>query len=166
MKGRKLNALLIPVVILIWIGVLYRILGPKDGSETIALPETELPEFVDEAKGVGDTLSLTLGYADPFEVGKKVASRSAVQTPKIATPERLRPKPKKVKPKPIDWSQFRYKGIAQGEGDSQQTVLVQIQKRIHYLSEGDSVGKFHLRRIYADSIQITYRDTLRFLYLD
>ncbi|MEZ4850681.1 MAG: hypothetical protein R3B93_19105 [Bacteroidia bacterium] len=171
MKNTNLNKILLPIVFLIWIGVLYRIFWYEPKAETVSIPLASKVSLNISSPIEADTLSLSLDYDDPFNLSerkrKKPASHSPAkqsQAKKVAILPKKTAKQEPVLPKPIDWSQFAYKGFSQVSDQAEKTALLTIFGSTRYLGEGDSVSGVKVVMISKDSVGISFRNKNRVLY--
>lgn len=160
MKKRNANKFLLPLVGLIWIGVLARIFWPaEEAVRKPAIPASSQLEFAGEA--VADTLSLSLAYADPFLQTKRPVRR-AVSTQLNASEVARRSaaaaakKPQPV-PAPIDWGFVQYKGLAQVSNGAHQTALLHISGESVFLEAGQLHRGLKLVAIEGDSVEVEFR---------
>ncbi len=161
MKKKNATKILLPLVGLIWIGVLARIFWPA--TEGTRAPVVSAPahlEFVGEA--VADTLSLSLAYEDPFLQEKRPVRLTATtsNTPTGVARSAIAsstPKPAPTPPAPIDWSFVQYKGLAQVSNGGHQTALLHISGQSVFLEAGQFHRGLQLLSIEGDSVEVEFR---------
>ncbi|MEL6853075.1 MAG: hypothetical protein AAFP92_31485, partial [Bacteroidota bacterium] len=138
MRNQKLNRLLIPAVILIWIGVGWRFLDKSPDHSPSSSPATQQAGFTGFSP---DTFSLLLSYPDPFSA-KRVPPQTrkpVARGPKVITKvEPPAPKP------PLD---MHYIGYVQGTDTTQATALVRWKGQVKTISVGLQEGPWEIRNI-------------------
>lgn len=161
MKKRNANKFLLPLVGLIWIGVLARIFWPaEEAVRAPAISPSSQLEFAGQA--VADTLSLSLAYADPFLQEKRPvrhATRTSPSPSELAhrSAAAKQSKPVPTPPAPIDWSFVQYKGLAQVSNGGHQTALLDISGQSVFLEAGQFHRGLQLLSIEGDSVEVEFR---------
>lgn len=160
MKSKHSNKVLIPLVILIWIGVGASFLGW--GEKTVLQSEAEATfqtEFVDTEKKP-EILSLNLNYRDPF-----LDKLPPVKVPAKTRRQNRVPRLVKVeKPKPLRIPHLAYQGLVQGESDEDRTAILMINKKTYTVRPGDSLQGLAIQAISHKQISIGIEDTLIHIY--
>lgn len=160
MKSKHSNKVLIPLVILIWIGVGASFLGWGENSstqtETFASSQREL--LVEDQEP--EHLSLSLNYRDPFldklpALEKARSPRRQKKSPKLV---------KVVKAEPLRIPQLAYQGLVQGENEADRTAILQINKKTYTVRPGDSLQGIAIHSISHKQISIGIADTLIHIY--
>ncbi|MEL6676871.1 MAG: hypothetical protein AAFR61_31975, partial [Bacteroidota bacterium] len=114
MRNPKLNRFLVPLVVLIWMGVIWRFFFAEEKSPE--RPEMAMSVGTSFATPVPDTFSLLLSYPDPFSA-KRVpppTRKPIARGPKVIT----KAEPPAPKP-PLD---MHYIGYVQGTDTTQATA--------------------------------------------
>lgn len=146
MKNKKLIYLLLPLVILIWGTVFYKIFfstAPGEEWEEEAIN----PQKNSTAAPV-DTFSIIAGYRDPF-LGNTVYSENTIR--EIPKPK-IRPEPKIEQAVP--WPSIVYGGMIKNQQSTRQLALVKINGKENILKAGEMIGTIELAKIYKDSIEV------------
>lgn len=147
MKNRKLIYILLPLVILIWGTIFYKIffIVPQEEEWT-----DDITDFKQQAaaSAVTDTFSIIAGYRDPFlknmEYGENPVG--GISQPPI------KPEPK-VEPV-IQWPGIVYGGMIKNQQSAKQLALVKINGKESILRAGEMAGVIELIKIYKDSIEV------------
>lgn len=143
MKNKKLTYILLPAVVLIWVLIILRVVNYKGSDDGFQLSSPVAKATKAEIKT--DTFSLLLNYPDPFL--KHVSS----------TPLKTRTRnPKNSNKKNSTPPDITYYGLVQNKKVSSGQVNVKINGKYFIMSIGETINEVKLRRIYQDSICITY----------
>lgn len=147
MKNKKLIYVLLPLVILIWGTIFYKIFFSASPEEELA-EGTINPQKIIAAASVADTFSIVASYRDPF-LGNAVYSENT---------DNETPKPKMV-PAPkieqaVQWPAIIYGGMIKNQQSTRQLALVKINGKENILKAGEMVGTIELAKIYKDSIEV------------
>lgn len=160
MKNKKSNKILLPLVCLIWIGVLGQFLGWWDAEHTEkTVLQTENIPHSSTAKQEAP-LELDLSYIDPF-LGKSFASPKTHSAPKRKTRINLIKVPNKVL---LKVPQLRYQGLVEGRAGQRKTAILQINKKTYTVQSGDSLQGLHIQKISTEKLSIQIADSLIHVY--
>lgn len=150
MKNKKLIYILIPLVMLVWGLIFYKIYlkikGPADDDIKIYSVGKEI--IVDNQV---DTIKLMLYYRDPFlSYSFHLVSR---RTPGFGSS--LLNSDKKKKPDFI-WPEIKYDGMIVNSKTKRKTGLINFEKSSLLVQEGDLVKGYKIVKLFADSVIISY----------
>ncbi len=139
MTQRGTRVVLFVVAVLIWGGVIYRLL-PRSAD----IPQVDVqPEFDREAAPVLIAAPHVMDYADPFGVGV-VSERAAYASPAV----RVSPPP--VRAPAIDWAAVRLVGVM-----DESALLEFPDGEVRMLSAGAAEEGATLIRVSADSVLVS-----------
>lgn len=149
MSERKRMFVLIPVLILVWGMVIYRVYDAiKD--DTILKEEAELLQVpVQEKKSDHE---LALDYPDPF---LKTAVAKPVVVVKNVSAKKVERKPeKKVQtvPKPV----LRYSGRVENRESKKERHLISVNGNPHIVSVGEEIDGVALKKVFVDSVEFKW----------
>ncbi|MCI4668084.1 MAG: hypothetical protein MRZ79_07975 [Bacteroidia bacterium] len=156
MKSKPLNSLLIPAVLILWIFVIYRYIGPDFFAQKEKTAESSHSIIFDAQEA--ESYKLLLNYEDPFLQGARKKRNSnfsasyARAGQKIGNISRIRTQRKRP--------DLQYQGsIAKGQG-SKQTAIVHLGEENLFLVVGDSILRGRVERITPFALKIRTVDTM------
>jgi hypothetical protein len=158
MKNKKLQLILIPLVLLLWGAIGYRVytgLVPEDVVVT-QNPPSVLPK---PETNNGVAYEPVLDYADPFlKNNRRLSSNISAQKQKTSSVKVSKTKIERQKEaKPIRWPDLVYKGQLEKTNGGQTLCIVEIDRQLHFLHEGEVIGDVRLEGVYADSLVMEYQ---------
>ncbi len=157
MKNKNLIYVLMPLVILIWGLIIYKIIaGMNDDKPSNSVYK---PLVTEDSKELTDTFSLYANYNDPFLSGTVRLSRNVVETEMLSNRRSLS-NVNNTPPKP----DLQYFGIISNAKNKYKVGLIKIQGVDYLLKEGDfSVNKLKVYKLFKDSVivmQQNYKHTI------
>ncbi len=167
MKNKKLQYILIPVVLLVWGLIIYRVVDFTKQDDPV---EPQIVSNIQPKQNNGyaqDTFSLHANYHDPFL--KNVRYTRPIY--KNANTSNEKKEKKKVKTKPesnialrrdilenIRWPEIKYGGIVQNTQSGDKVGLIEVDKREFLIRKNDSVQRIFIKDIYKDSVIVIYKE--------
>ncbi len=155
MKNKKLQWVLLPLVLLIWGAVGYKLYSGVQGEELPPVKKVSREQVLTVEE---DSLEyvLSLNYPDPFLKNSR-SLRSSVKT----TTTTSKPKPEAkvkvtVKPTPVRWPDVAYKGQIEKRANEQALYIIEIDKVVYFMHKGMQQAKLTLLEVYPDSVQMQY----------
>lgn len=164
MKNKKSIYVLLPIAVIIWGIIAYKIItGLNSDNNDNFIEHANLKyENIIEA----DTFSLILAYRDPF-LGKNIIIQNDVpeyqSNPYPQNKTNIVQKPEENKPAPVIWPKLAYKGIIQNNKTNNYVSLVIINNQKFLLSEGQELSGIKLLKAYKDSAVFQYSDQIKTL---
>lgn len=157
MKNKKVLYILLPLAIIIWGVIIYRIYTSLQKKETkVALSDniSSAPKSLYE----NEEFTLEANYRDPF-LGQKIeVVQNKLPNPKpISNPE-VKPVMEKI------WPNLVYKGIIKNLKSSKQMILMEMNGNEFILKGGDTINGLQLKRITKDSILVAFGKDLKTFY--
>ncbi len=153
MKNKRLNQVLIPLVLIIWVLVAMRFLGGCEGPKQLTGPAVgfDLSDL-----STGDTLvpfSLLPPYRDPF----------LDQLPALSKPQREEQPSLQIgsvvpKREPKKLPKLDFLGGVQKKGEAVRGLL-NIDGVIHSIHQGDKVGEIEVLSLSLDEVRLQVMDT-------
>ncbi|MCX6182465.1 MAG: hypothetical protein NT150_11100 [Bacteroidetes bacterium] len=155
MKNKKLTYVLIPVVLLVWVIVGYKIYVKYVGGDDATVVEQGTPQFT-KSKKVIEEFSLQANYRDPF-LGNSISEPQVKQVDQLnmQRPDRLIPQPIQIQ-KPI----VRWPNISIG-GKVNSTTLILIGNRRSLMKAGDEEMGVSLIKLYKDSVKLKFQGEVK-----
>lgn len=164
MKHPKINYVLVPLVVLIWVLLLWQFMG---------FSEKESPNgmIVSEGVGVGawerDSFTIRNNYPDPF-LGQRHEEALLSYATTRAQP-RSRGNALTVgsiikKPSEIIFPDFHYQGGVQRDSTSDiMTGVLRMDNRVFSVQTGEKIGELEILFLEIDKIRLRYQDSVLLL---
>jgi hypothetical protein len=146
MKNKKAVYILMPLVVLIWAIIFYRIFSAASGEDgnTGFQSMDQLPE---QEADTNQTFTIAANYPDPF-----------LKTAALVSVKKVEKKPPVVKPiVNIKWPNIVYGGTIKNQQSKKQVALVEINGTSNMMRLNEEVGGVQLKRIYNDSIEVVFQ---------
>ncbi|MES2141095.1 MAG: hypothetical protein V4511_15420 [Bacteroidota bacterium] len=162
MKNKKLLYILIPVVLLVWGVIIYRIFNVVNGSNSNEVLKSVIIENVNNENLI-DTFSIHPNYRDPFisKRAKKTTSENKVVSA-ITKPDIIK-KVTNTVPVSNKWPNIVYNGLIKNEKSNKQLALVQINGQANILQLGNVAEGVELTKIFRDSIEVKFNLEKRYI---
>lgn len=148
MKNKKLTYFLLPLVILIWGTVFYKLFYTTFQEEEWTNEIVNLPKNI-AATSVADTFSIIANYRDPF-LGNVISRENSEKNLSQQKPIMSQPKVEPV----VQWPNIVYGGTIKNQQSAKQLALVKINGKENILKAGEKIGVVELMKIYKDSIEV------------
>ena len=147
MKNKKIIYLLLPLVVIIWGIILYRVFSI---SADPGLPTADHPSInKDAATPLLDTFSINANYRDPFldkvmrvQHDDKIKNPTAKKVEKVITPSK--------------WPDLTYFGIIKNQESGKKLIMINIDGKSNFIKEGHEASGIHLLKVYKDSIEVSF----------
>lgn len=163
MKNKKLLYILIPIVLLVWGVIIYRIFNVVNGSGS---NEVRKSSFVENTvnENLIDTFSIHPNYRDPFisKRAKKTTFENKI-TSTVTKPDLIKKVANVVVPLSNKWPSIVYNGLIKNEKSNKQLALVQINGQSNILQLGNVAEGVELTKIFRDSIEVKFNLEKRFV---
>jgi hypothetical protein len=154
MNKKKLNILLIPLALTLWIVIVLKIISltrPQQADSYIKKPE------YDEIRPdeTADTLELLLNYSDPFSPNRITPLKTATKATenKNSSLKFFEKKPESPMP-PVS-----YLGTISSGKNSKNSALLVINGKSVLLSPNDTISGIKVLQCWTDSIMLNYDKT-------
>ena len=139
--------MLVPLVLIIWGMITYRIYESWKGDNTDYFIEQTAAEPVVEMLEP-DTFSIIADYRDPF-LGKIRSLK-----PKTGQPKK-KPATVKKKPEPqLRWPSITYGGMIRNQKTGKLVAMIKINGKDNLMAAGNIVSEVRLVQVYPDSIKV------------
>ncbi len=151
MANRKVILFLLPLVLIIWGVIIYRIINAIADHE---LPVAEEIHRTAPPKKGQVQFTLALNYPDPFLGTPKPRSKPASKETKVT-----QTKPKKVLEKKVTSPSqpvLRYNGRVENRSSNQERHLISLNGNPHIVTIGQEVDGVVLKKVYQDSVQFKW----------
>lgn len=158
MKNKKNIYILLPIVLLVWGGVLYQVFSftAEEEIKTVANHEfTIKPLKIKKRK----TFRINVNYRDPF-LGKMYAPEKTLK--KIPSSKaNKKPKPQET----LVWPTIQYKGIISDIKDKKKVFILIIDGKNYYMKTGDTQNEVFLKEGDKESVYVKYKGNLNLIML-
>lgn len=157
MKNRKNLYFLIPLNVLIWGYIGYKIYHVTNDDKGM---NTKMETFNNESEiSIKDSFVLVANYRDPF-LGLTVSKRMS-EVPRFSASN----KNNLIKPIIVEnrKPELKYLGIIKNNKSKKQIILLSINGSIGNYSKGDKIGELQILNIFNDSIQIKFHNERYFV---
>lgn len=149
LKNKKALYVLIPLVLIIWGLITYRIYESLKDDTPDYVMEPGSAEAVVEML-TPDTFSILADYRDPF-LGRARAARPKANPGKA----RKTPKPVVKKPEPVlRWPAITYGGMIRNQKTGKLIAMVKINGEDNLMAVGNIASAVRLVHVYPDSIKV------------
>lgn len=157
MKNKKAIYFLLPVVVLVWGTIFYKIYQSTDkGNQGVIVRSSQ----VIESEGYQlDTFSLLANYDDPFLKHVRVSSQPSEKKEAVKK-EQIKPK---NEAKPIKWPNITYGGIVVNKNSKQELVMVMVNGNSHLMKKKETRSNVQLLEVTPDSILVSYGDEKKYI---
>lgn len=166
MKNKKLAYLLVPLVLLIWGHIIYKLVVGYSEVETVMEDIAPAP-VLKEVQLKTEAYELYANYADPF-LKRQPKGDNVVTTPTTnTTTQHATVVPVKVEPKPVQekWPDIEYKGSIINNTTKEVVAMMSIDKKNQLLKKNDSYKELTLVDIATDSVVVAYHNTTKSFHL-
>ncbi len=157
MKGQKKTLfILIPVVLLVWILIIYRVFSVIYPNRPVEIVSVFQPYKVIPKVLIKESL-ITGDYRDPFLPA--VIIRKSNNSGKIV-------KPKVVAPIIIEqWPKVEYFGfVNKNELGNTPLLYIKINGKSRYLKSGDTKEELKIAKVFKDSIEVIFQNESKYIY--
>lgn len=139
---------LLPIVIVIWGLIVYKVLDITGSPEEISLTVPLRDELSTQEQSARETLSLS--YPDPFGLEK----------PKVVKPHRNRNRTTRRDRSVTQWPELKYNGRVTAKNTNRQISIITINDRQHFFVLEQQHEEVKLLQAWKDSARVSYQDSL------
>jgi len=154
-KNKKVQYLLIGLVVLIWGTIAWQFVQMKNGNGTDFSVDTYNPALAQTEVLGQDSFSLNLNYSDPFSM-QKVFVKNRTTSP-TATRRNIPKLKNKRKVKRLPLPEVTYNGFATNKNNQITKVQIRIVDKLYTLKVHDQIDKLRLKQIFRDSIVLEWQ---------
>lgn len=145
MKSKKSLYILIPLVVVVWGIIIFRVLNMTGNPEINNVLEFHVANDTD-AIVFEKPKKLLLNYADPFLKNLPKAEKQSKNSGYVSLFNN-NPEPKI---KEIDWPEVNYQGII--ENKNKKVAIIKINDKKYLVSNGQNIKEMRVEGLYKDSI--------------
>lgn len=165
MAKKKINILLIIVVLGLWGTVGFRTINRYFGNDAVNLSSETQNRKISLKKINKDTFELKRIGRDPFLNKQFVEKPAFVASISYHAPIRKAVKPSPTVPKPkfdMPWPQLQYFGYL--KSNDLELVLLKIDSKLHKLKLNDEVNGLIVTKKFKDSIEVVFNSQSRIIH--
>lgn len=157
-NNKKIQYILLPIVILIWGLVVYRIFF-EGKTKPENLKQVIKPIIKESEEKKEETYKLFANYRDPFLTEIKANSESVVSEEEKKKAEdkstsNLRRRRSNVSR--MRWPEVKYNGFIESK-NNKYTILLKVKDRDYLAYTGDTIENIYIKDFYKDSLLIVYK---------
>lgn len=167
MAKKKINIILILVVLGLWGTVGYRSLYRQFSGDEILLEKQNQTKNITISQINKDTFELEKINRDPFlnkQFQSTVASIRKHVSGFSSAKKTTLPVNKKVVPN-IDWPTLIYYGYIASKERNEDLILLKIDSKLHKLKLNDPVNGLVVKKKYKDSIEVFFNSQIKIIKL-
>ena len=156
-KNKKLQYILLTVVLVVWGLVIYRIFF-EGRSKPDNLTQVIKPIVKETIEAKKESYRLIASYRDPFLEGGtsiEIKPENADQENQQRSSSNLRRRRTNVSR--VRWPEVKYGGFIESNGNKY-TILLNIKNRDYLVYEGDTVEEIVVKEFYKDSLIVSYNN--------
>ena len=154
MKNKKLTYILIPVVILIWGLVIYRIFFENRKTlERAVIPEKVTIQSKDTENK--EQYTLIANYRDPFLSNAPAMVEQDPENEKKEN-EQVNLRRQRAVMSNVRWPDIKYGGFIKNDKENKYTILFSLQNQNYLVNVGDTIHNIYIKAFYRDSILVVY----------
>lgn len=156
MKNKKLVYILLPLTIIVWGLVIFRIINMTNKEDVFVISEKPASNQLFDTI-INDNFTIQANYRDPFVRNVvKPENKEVVKNPtgnKTGTGNR--------NIKRIRWPQIQYNGIIENNEQNEMIAILNIDNKNCLLKAGSEMFDVKVKYIYIDSIQLEFQDEMK-----
>jgi hypothetical protein len=141
MKNKRVVFILLPIVLIIWGAVIYRIYFAVKQKQILNV-KTSMPRI--KADLNTEEFVIVANYRDPFLVSEKN------DKPKIVVPKSV------AKSQPLNWPNIKYNGSIKNKISSKQLILLNINSKDRIMKIHQTTDGVMLNKVYKDSVEVLF----------
>lgn len=167
MPKKRLNIILILIVLGLWGTVAYKSINRFFSSEQIVMANANSGQNFSFKRIEKDTFQLSKLNRDPFLDKSLVGNTNPLPVKKVSYVKAIN-KPKSIetpKPSPI-WPQVSYYGYIKSHQKTEELILVKIDNKLLKVRKNQSIEGVIIKRIFNDSIEVGFNKEKKFVYIN
>lgn len=171
MSKKKINIVLILIVLGLWGTVIYRSLNHYFFPDQNIVTQAETNSRFNYKQIKKDSFELLPLAHDPF-LKNSLNSPSPSNSnsfPRNASPKSSGPKKPAVirekVPVVLYWPEINYYGYIKSSLKTEEMILIKVDNKLYKARKKDNVGGVVIKRIFKDSIEMSFKKENKFIYL-
>ena len=158
MKNKKLMYILLPLVIIIWGAIVYKIISNYTGGNDTGIVLSDEKTKVLPVN-IADTFSLILNYPDPFLKGEaQVYNYTKTILPQANYNKTTVNTAKTKENVQVNWPVIVYGGIIKNKGNNKTCSIIKINGVEYLMNVGGTYKDVTLIKVYKDSAIVQYKN--------
>ncbi len=168
MPKKRLNIILILIVLGLWGTVAYKSINRFFSSEDLVLTNVNSGQNFNFKRIEKDTFLLDKLNRDPFLDKALVVNTSSLPVKKGISYIKPVNKPKPIevfKLSPV-WPQVSYYGYIKSHQKTEELILVKIDNKLLKVRKNQNIEGVIIKRIFKDSIEVGFNKEKKFVYIN
>jgi hypothetical protein len=157
-KNKKLVYILLPLAVIIWGIIIFRIIKYVNQDAELVLPDQPLFSLLNDTTIV-DSFTIVANYSDPFKRSIYTPSTSIESTKKVSN--RSNRVNRNIQNKRIRWPNITYGGIIESNEHNEIIAIVNIDNKNCLMRIEEESQEVMVLEIYNDSIKVRYQEELK-----
>ncbi len=154
MKNKKLTYILLPLVIIVWGLVVYRMFF-EGRTKPDNLTQIIKPIVKEQTQTKNKTYKLIANYRDPFLDKTASGNIESGEKQNKQTESNTNLRRRRTSVSRVRWPEIEYGGFVEGN-KAKQTILIKINKRDYLAYKGDTIEQVIVKEFYGDSLIVIY----------
>jgi hypothetical protein len=154
MKNKKLSWVLLPVVVVIWAMIGWKVYASMSAEDDQFVPGKVDSGQTNNLSNVPDTYQLSLDYRDPFldarSAPKKNTHASAAQN--SVPPKKIDAEPPVKKEPPS----IQYFGLVKEKTSNKTVGFLRVNGESFFVKQNDLISEITIIRLWRDSVEVRY----------
>jgi len=159
MKNKKVTYILIPVVLVLWGSIIYKVYVYMYGDNPVNTGFPDTGSRMGKQDVIPDTFSIHPDYRDPFSVktiAKATGGSSAIEKESST----------QIKPKTtvnVSFPAVQYIGMIRNQESNKQLVMLSVNGQSTSIGMGMEFGGIQLLKVYKDSVEVRWGKERKFI---
>lgn len=162
MKNKKFTYILIPLVLVLWGTIVYRIFHTVNNNNSTTLMDKDSSVSTIQGQIVPDTFSIHPDYNDPFQRQKAKnpnSSKIHIQAVTNHSQEQQNTKQAINQIVALTWPNIIYNGLVKNQKSNKQLAILQVNGQSNIMQVGDIIADVKLVKITTDSVELVFQNT-------
>ena len=169
MKNKKLKYILVPLLIIVWGAIFFKIYNYTADNDNYSVPFTKKNILASETNSV-DSFSIYAEYRDPFlgstnnYSGNRSNNANNVKKVKNQQANII-----DVKQSPVQnakWPQMKYGGIVINKKNEKATGILHAGNKDFLVQKGNTYENIEIKGVYKDSLVVKFGNVIRSIIKD
>lgn len=157
MKSKKSVYILMPIALLVWGIIFYKIYIATKDNNSISIQPAYTP--FEKSNSKLDTFSLIADYPDPFL--KRNATPGKKTTTGLGKNEKHKKEPKNSEKSPVKWPVITFSGVIANK--DARLVMIAVDGTNYVMRQKEEKSNVQLLEITSDSILVRYMGEEKFI---
>jgi len=151
MKSRKTIYVLLPLVLLIWAVIGWKVYAAVHGNDEMNNSALPMKKIELQQTTLPDTFQLVADYRDPF-LDKVVQPVTKVKTDAVKKTQVASPAPVAV----LKWPLVIYYGLVKRSGEEKALGFLRVDGESFFVRGAEQAGAVKVGRLWKDSVEVIF----------